>query len=109
MTQNINPSKISSYIKKYRADRKNARRRKLRSLDPQKYLTAAREALNNEVAWVRSLFYSIRRRSFKNDKTRQRKIALGHYDCHVTLEEFLELWAAHKKDMGVCVVVIPVF
>ena len=100
MTQNINPSKINPYIKKYRADRKNARRRKLRSLDPQKYLTAAREALNNEVAWVRSLFYSIRRRSFKNDKTRQRKIALGHYDCHVTLEEFLELWAAHKKRYG---------
>ena len=58
---------ISASAKKFRADRKNARRRKLRSLDPQKYLKAAREALNNEVAWVRSLFYSIRRRSFKND------------------------------------------
>jgi hypothetical protein len=38
MTQNINPSKISPYLKKLKQEKRNARSRQLRKMFPEKYL-----------------------------------------------------------------------
>ena len=88
MTQ-VNPSRISSYFSKFKRDKRNARRRQLRRLNPEKYLRKAKEYLNNETAWIKNLYTNIRRRTFNKDATRARKIALGHYDLHFTYEEFV--------------------
>ena len=100
MTQNINPSKISPYLKKLKQEKRNARSRQLRKMFPEKYLKMAKEYQNNEGAWIKNLFSSIKRRTFKKDETRRRKIDLGHYDLHFTREEFIQAWEDHKKKYG---------
>ena len=94
------PSKINPYLRKLKQDRRNARRRELRRRNPEKYLKLAKNYLNNETAWLKNLFSTISRKGFKKDKTRQRKISLGHYDLHFTREEFLQAWENHKKRYG---------
>ena len=96
----VNPYKKSLYFDKFKRNKRNARRRQLRRLDPEKYLKLAKEYLNNETAWIKNLFNNIRRRTFNSDITRQRKIALGHYDLHFTREEFFKAWEDHKKKYG---------
>ena len=96
----LNSSKISTYFDKFKRDKKNARRRQLRRLNPEKYLRLAKEYLNNETAWIKNLYNNIRRRTFNKDVTRARKIALGHYDLHFTYEEFVKAWEQHKKKHG---------
>ena len=100
MTQNINPSKINPYLKQLKEKKRNARRRELRRLFPEKYLKLNKKYLNNEVAWIKNLFSSIKRRTFAKDTTRQRKISLGHYDLHFTKEQFIQAWEDHKKKYG---------
>ena len=100
MTQNINPSKINPYLKKLKQEKRNARSRQLRKMFPEKYLKMAKEYQNNEGAWIKNLFSSIKRRTFKKDETRRRKIDLGHYDLHFTREEFIQAWENHKKKYG---------
>jgi hypothetical protein len=100
MTQNINPSKISPYLKKLKQDKVNARRRELRRMFPAKYLKKSKQYLNNEYAWIKYLFSSIKKRTFSKDVTRQRKISLGHYDLHFTKEQFIQAWEDHKKKYG---------
>lgn len=100
MTQHLSSSKINQYIKQHRQKKINARRRQLRKLFPRKYLKLAKEYLNNEVAWIKNLFSSIKRRTFAKDVTRQRKISLGHYNLHFTKEQFIQAWEDHKKKYG---------
>ena len=100
MTQKINPSKISPYLKELKRKKRNERRRQLRRMFPEKYLKASKEYLNNEYAWIKYLFSSIKKRTFSKDATRQRKISLGHYDLHFTREQFLQAWEDHKKKYG---------
>jgi hypothetical protein len=100
MTLNINPSKINPYLKQLKEKKRNARRRELRRLFPEKYLKLNKKYLNNEVAWIKNLFSSIKRRTFAKDTTRQRKISLGHYDLHFTKEQFIQAWEDHKKKYG---------
>ena len=100
MTQKINPSKVNHYLHKIKRDKVNARRRQLRRMFPEKYLKASKEYLNNEYAWIKYLFSSIKKRTFSKDATRQRKISLGHYDLHFTREQFLQAWEDHKKKYG---------
>jgi hypothetical protein len=94
------PSKINPYLKKLKQERKNARKRELRRLFPEKYLRLAQKYLDNEMAWIKNLYSTIKRRTFQKDATRQRKISLGHYDLHFTREEFLQAWENHKKRYG---------
>ena len=100
MTQSLNPSKINPYLAELRRKRKNARKRELRRLFPEKYLRLSQQYLNNEMAWMKNLFSTIKKRTFQKEPTRQRKISLGHYDLHFTREEFLEAWEKHKKKYG---------
>jgi hypothetical protein len=100
MTQNINPSKINPYLKKLKQDKRNARTRQLRKMFPEKYLKMAKEYQNNEGAWIKNLFSTIKKRTFQKDETRKRKIDLGHYDLHFTREEFIQAWENHKKKYG---------
>ena len=100
MTQNINPSKISPYLKLLKEKRRNARRRELRRRNPEKYLKMAKEYQNNEGAWIKNLFSTIKKRTFQKDVTRRRKIDLGHYDLHFTREQFIQAWEDHKKKYG---------
>jgi hypothetical protein len=100
MTQNINPSKINPYLKKLKQDKRNARVRQLRKMFPEKYLKMAKEYQNNESAWIKNLFSTIKKRTFQKDETRKRKIDLGHYDLHFTREEFIQAWENHKKKYG---------
>jgi hypothetical protein len=100
MTQNINPSKINPYLKKLKQEKRNARSRQLRKMFPEKYLKMAKEYQNNERAWIKNLFSTIKKRTFQKDETRKRKIDLGHYDLHFTREEFIQAWENHKKKYG---------
>jgi hypothetical protein len=100
MTQNINPSKISPYLKKLKQEKRNARSRQLRKMFPEKYLKMAKEYQNNEGAWIKNLFSTIKKRTFQKDETRKRKIDLGHYDLHFTREQFIQAWEDHKKKYG---------
>ena len=100
MTQKINPSKISPYLKLLKEKRRNARRRELRRKNPEKYLKMAKEYQNNEGAWIKNLFSTIKKRTFQKDVTRRRKIDLGHYDLHFTREQFIQAWENHKKKYG---------
>ena len=100
MTQNINPSKISPYLKLLKERRRNARRRELRRRNPEKYLKMAKEYQNNEGTWIKNLFSTIKKRTFQKDVTRRRKIDLGHYDLHFTREQFIQAWENHKKKYG---------
>jgi hypothetical protein len=100
MTQKINPSKISPYLKKLKQEKRNARSRQLRKMFPEKYLKRAKEYQNNEGAWIKNLFSTIKKRTFQKDETRKRKIDLGHYDLHFTREEFIQAWENHKKKYG---------
>ena len=100
MTQKINPSKISPYLKLLKEKRRNARRRELRRRNPEKYLKMAKEYQNNEGAWIKNLFSTIKKRTFQKDETRKRKIDLGHYDLHFTREQFIQAWENHKKKYG---------
>ena len=100
MTQKINPSKISPYLKLLKEKRRNARRRELRRRNPEKYLKMAKEYQNNEGAWIKNLFSTIKKRTFQKDVTRRRKIDLGHYDLHFTREQFIQAWENHKKKYG---------
>jgi hypothetical protein len=100
MTQKINPSKINPYLKKLKQDKRNARVRQLRKMFPEKYLKMAKEYQNNERAWIKNLFSTIKKRTFQKDETRKRKIDLGHYDLHFTREEFIQAWENHKKKYG---------
>jgi hypothetical protein len=100
MTQKINPSKINPYLKKLKQEKRNARVRQLRKMFPEKYLKMAKEYQNNERAWIKNLFSTIKKRTFQKDETRKRKIDLGHYDLHFTREEFIQAWENHKKKYG---------
>jgi hypothetical protein len=100
MTQKINPSKINPYLKKLKQEKRNARSRQLRKMFPEKYLKMAKEYQNNEGAWIKNLFSTIKKRTFQKDETRKRKIDLGHYDLHFTREEFIQAWENHKKKYG---------
>jgi hypothetical protein len=100
MTQKINPSKISPYLKKLKQEKRNARSRQLRKMFPEKYLKRAKEYQNNEGAWIKNLFSTIKKRTFQKDETRKRKIDLGHYDLHFTREQFIQAWEDHKKKYG---------
>ena len=100
MTLNTSPSKINSYLKQLKDKKRNARRRQLRRLNPKKYLDFGRKYVNNEVAWIKNLFSSIRRRTFAKDVGRQRKIALGHYNLYFTKDQLLHAWKEHKKKYG---------
>ena len=94
------PSNINHYLKKLKQDKINARRRELRKMFPEKYLKASKQYLNNEYAWIKYLFSSIKKRTYNRDVSRQRKIALGHYDLHFTKEQFIQAWEDHKKKYG---------
>jgi hypothetical protein len=100
MTQNINPSKISPYLKKLKLQKRNARSRQLRKMFPEKYLKMAKEYQNNEGAWIKNLFSTIKKRTYQKDESRRRKIELGHYDLHFTREQFIQAWEDHKKKYG---------
>ena len=67
MTQKINPSKISPYLKKLKQEKRNARSRQLRKMFPEKYLKRAKEYQNNEGAWIKNLFSTIKKRTFQKD------------------------------------------
>jgi hypothetical protein len=41
---------------------------------PEKYLKMAKEYQNNEGAWIKNLFSTIKKRTFQKDETRRRKI-----------------------------------
>jgi hypothetical protein len=100
MTQNINPSKINPYLKKLKLQKRNARSRQLRKMFPEKYLKMAKEYQNNEGAWIKNLFSTIKKRTYQKDESRRRKIELGHYDLHFNRDQFIQAWEDHKKKYG---------
>jgi hypothetical protein len=73
MTQKINPSKISPYLKKLKQEKRNARSRQLRKMFPEKYLKRAKEYQNNEGAWIKNLFSTIKKEHFKKTKREKEK------------------------------------
>jgi membrane-associated HD superfamily phosphohydrolase len=100
MTQNINPSKISPYLKNLNKRKETQDEENYVEMFPEKYLKRAKEYQNNEYAWIKNLFSTIKKRTFSKDATRQRKISLGHYDLHFTKEQFIQAWEDHKKKYG---------
>jgi hypothetical protein len=73
MTQKINPSKISPYLKKLKQEKRNARSRQLRKMFPEKYLKRLRSIKTMKELGLKIYFLLLKKERFKRTKREKEK------------------------------------